>query len=111
MDYQDNGINSAQVREKLDRLKGSAFVKDINIDILKKRSKELGCSMNDIIMTCTSRMFKRFLVEEREDTKTKQIRVAFPFSLRPPPKTFEDIELLNKFAIVPLDLKLVDDVE
>lgn len=71
MENQDNGINSAQVREKLDRLKGSAFVHDINIDILKKKSKELNCSMNDIIMTCTSRMFKRFLVEEKGDTKTK----------------------------------------
>ena len=44
-----------------------AFVNDIQIDLLKKKSKELGCSINDIIMTCTSRMFKKYLVEKVND--------------------------------------------
>ena len=88
-----------------------ALVHDLKFDTLKKRSKELGCSINDIIMTCVSRMFKQYLVEKCNDTSTKQLRLAFPLSLRPPPETIEDIKLINQFAIIPLDLKLVDDVD
>ena len=88
-----------------------AFVHDINIDTLKKKSKELGCSINDIVMTCTSRMFKRYLVEKSDDKKTSSLRLAFPLSLRPPPNKLEEIQLVNQFAIIPLDMRLVDDVD
>ena len=79
--------------------------------MLKKKGKELNCSINDIISTCTSRMFKQYLVEKANDTKTNNIRVTMPLSLRPPPKKINEVNLCNQFAIVPMDLKLVDDVD
>ena len=68
-----------------------AFVNDINLDLLKKKSKETGVSINDLVMTCTSRMFKRYLIEKCDDKKTTSVRLAFPLSLRPPPKKLEEI--------------------
>ena len=58
MENQNNGLNTREIRNNLDALKTTTLAHDIKIDILKKRSKELGCSLNDIIMTCISRMFK-----------------------------------------------------
>lgn len=68
-----------------------AFVNDISLDQLKKKSKEMGCSINDLVMTCTSRMFKRYLVENCNDKKTSSLRLAFPLSLRAPPNKIEEI--------------------
>jgi len=110
MDTQNNGLNTAEIRAKLTAHKQVALVHDININILKKKSKELGCSLNDVILTCVSRMFKKYLDEKTDDKTTKQIRLAFPLSIRAPPKSIDDFQLMNQFAIVPMDVKLVDDM-
>lgn len=111
MNNQNNGLNTAEIRGKLTSQKQIAFVHDININVLKKRGKELKCSLNDIVITCVSRMFKQYLVEKAGDTKTNTVRLAFPLSLNPPPQSIDEIVLGNKFAIVPMDVKLVDDLQ
>ena len=95
MDTQNNGLNTAEMRAKLTAQKQVAFVHDININLLKKKSKELGCSLNDVILTCVSCMFKRYLDEKTDDKTTKKIRLAFPLSIRAPPKSVEDFQLMN----------------
>ena len=49
-----------------------AICKDLSIDIVKKRSKELNCTINDIIMTATSKTLKMHL-EAVGDSKTQSI--------------------------------------
>ena len=70
--------------------KRMAICKDISLDMVKKKSRELNCTINDIIMTATSRTLKKHL-ESVGDSKTQSIQLAFPFSLRPPPRTVDDI--------------------
>ena len=108
---QNNGLNTAEIRSQLDNHKKIAFVHDINLGILKNAGKLLGCSLNDIIMTCTSRMFKQYLMEHTDDKTTSRLRLAVPLSLRPPPKSVEDFSLSNHFAIIPMEIELVDDVD
>jgi len=56
-------------------------------------------------------MFKQYLDEHTDDKTTNQIRLAFPLSIRAPPKSVEDFQLMNQFAIVPMDIKLVGDMK
>ena len=80
----------------------------MSLEIVKKRGKELDCTINDIIMTATSRTIKQHF-ESLGDTTTRSIYLALPVSLRPPPSTVDDIQLLNQFAILPMKLRLIDD--
>ena len=79
--------------------------------MIKIRSKALGCTFNDILMTCVSRSLKQYLEEQAGDKDTQKIRLACPFSLRAAPKTVNGITMNNNFAILPLKLNLVDNLE
>ena len=50
-----------EVINNLSTPKSMAISKDISLDIIKKKSKELNCTINDIIMTATSRTLKKHL--------------------------------------------------
>ena len=50
-----------EVIKNLSTPKSMAISKDISLDIIKKKSKELNCTINDIIMTATSRTLKKHL--------------------------------------------------
>ena len=58
-------------------------------------------------MTVLSVSIREYLVKF-QDSKTKQIAMGVPFSIRPPPKSAMDFEFNNQFAILPLELDLHD---
>ena len=87
-----------EIIKNLSPQKRWAFSHDLSLEMVKKRGKELDCTINDIIMTATSRTIKQHF-ELLGDTTTKSIYLALPVSLRPPPSTVDDIQLLNQFAI------------
>ena len=60
-------------------------------------------------MTCVSRSLKQYL-EKVGDKTTNKMTLACPFSLRPAPKTVDGFVVDNNFAILPMVLNLVDDV-
>ena len=83
-------FSKPEITNNLTALKVQAISHDLSLDLVKKRGKELGCTINDIIMTAASRTIKQHF-ESLGDSTTKSIRLAFPFSLRPPPSTVDDI--------------------
>jgi hypothetical protein len=91
-------------------LKNIAFCHDIPIDVVKKRCAELGVTINEFIFGIISQTMKHCL-EFHNDTTTRQIRCAIPFSLRPPPTHATDFELRNDFAILPVKMRLVSDLK
>ena len=91
------------------------FVPDISTDLIKKRAKELSTpeariTFNDVLMTALSKALRDYLRDVKNDKETKQIMMTCPFSLRRTPAELNDFEFNNDFAIVPLNLRLVDDI-
>jgi len=62
-------------------------------------------------MTIMSKTVQDYLREKTDDKDTKFVQMACPFSLRPPPKHLGDYTFDNKFAIVNLNLRLVDNLK
>ena len=108
---ENNGIKTEKIKKALTAEKQAAFCPSISTALIKTRSKALGCTFNDILMTCVSRSLKQYLEEKAGDKETQKIRLACPFSLRSPPKTVDGFEMNNNFAILPMNLNLVDDLD
>jgi hypothetical protein len=49
-------------------------------------------------------------MEFHNDMDTNLIRIAVPFSLRPPPKHEMDFDYQNDFAILPVNMRLVSNL-
>ena len=89
MEDDKSPFTKPEIIKNLTVQKNYAICHDLSLDLVKKRSKQLGCTINDIIMTAASRTIKQHF--ESLGDSTKSIRLAFPFSLRPPPSTVDDI--------------------
>lgn len=61
-------------------------------------------------MTVMSKSIHDYLREHTKDQTTKWIKLACPFSIRPPPKKIGDWSFDNNFAIVTYNLRLVDSL-
>lgn len=105
-----NGIKNDRVEANLNALKNIAFCHDIPLDVVKARCVELGVTINEFIFGIISQTMKRCM-EFHNDTTTRSIRVAVPFSLRPPPTHATDFQLRNDFAILPVEMRLIDDLK
>lgn len=53
-----NGIKTEKVKESLTDKKKAAFCPSISTNLIKARAKTLGCTLNDILITCISRSIK-----------------------------------------------------
>ena len=110
-----NGIKTAEAVKKLNTYKHLRFIPDISTELVKKRAKELSTpqmklTINDIIMTVMSKSLHDYLREKTDDKTTKEIFIACPFSLRPKPEFLGDFMYNNDFSIIPVRLRLVDNV-
>ena len=110
-----NGYKTVENKTKLTAHKILRFIPDVPTDLIKKRVKELSTpesriTFNDILMTAVSKSIHDYLQEKTDDRNTKQAIMACPFSLRPAPKKLLDFEYNNDFAILPLKLRLVDNL-
>ena len=106
---ENNGLKNEVTKAALKDHKQASFCSSISTELIKVRSKELNCTFNDILMTCVSRSLKQYL-EKVGDKTTNQMTLACPFSLRPAPKTVDSFVVDNNFAILPMVLNLVDDL-
>ena len=89
-------------------VKRAKVSKDLSMIRIKEKSKELNVTINDILMTITSISIKQYL-KQKGDTLTKTVKLSMPFSLREPPESAADFEYRNNFAILFVDIELVDD--
>ncbi len=88
--------------------KNAAFSKDHSVNDMKKIGHKLGVTINDLLMCITSISLKEYMIK-MGDTKTKQVKLSVPFSLREPPKTVEEFKLKNSFALLTVPLELYSD--
>ena len=112
----NNGFKNDKVVAKLSSHKNVEFVPDINLDDIKKRAQELSTpkmkvTINDVLMTVLSKSIRDYLREHTDDKTTTSVRLACPFSLRPPPKHLGDYTFDNNFAVISMKLRLIDSLK
>ena len=90
-------------------VKNACISPDISIELLKIKAKELGATLNDVLLTVLSLSLKQYLLEYTDDKKTSELWLSCPFSLRPPPRSELDFGFDNEFAVLPIKLRLVND--
>ncbi len=73
------------------------------LDEVKAVGKALGCSVNDVLLSCVAGSIGRYLADLGEDPSGKEIRAMVPVNLRPMEKAYQ---LGNRFGLVPLVLPI-----
>jgi hypothetical protein len=105
-----NAIKNPKVEDQMTAYKAMALSKDVPIEMVKLKCKTLGATINEFVFGIISQTMKQYLVSQG-DTTTRWIRIALPFSLRPPPAYPMGFEFKNDFAVLPVDMRLVDDLK
>ena len=90
------------------RLKGKpaarkrvAWCRPIRLSEVKAVGKALGCSVNDVLLSCVAGALGSYLRSHGDATEGKEIRAMVPINLRPLEQAYK---LGNRFGLVPLVL-------
>lgn len=84
-------------------VKRVAWCEPVPLDHVKAIGKALGCSVNDVLLTCVAGALGAYLHDQGEATAGKEIRAMVPVNLRPLDQAWQ---LGNRFGLVPLVLPL-----
>jgi hypothetical protein len=109
MKVENNGYKNAKIARAKTPFNNACLSRDISLELLKAKGKEMGGTLNDVLMTVISCSLQQHLARYKNDNTTKSIWLSVPFSLRPPPKSEMDFEFNNQFAVMPLEVRLVSD--
>ena len=90
-----NGFKNPQISANLSPVKRGRISKDIPIELLKKKGKEMKGTLNDVLMTVLSLSLRQYLVKFKNDSKTTHLNLLVPFSIRPPPRHVMDFSFDN----------------
>jgi WS/DGAT/MGAT family acyltransferase len=82
-------------------VKHVAWGEPIALDEVKAVGKALGCSVNDVLLSCAAGAFGQWMREQGDDTRDKSIRAMVPVNLRPVEEAWK---LGNRFGLAPLVL-------
>jgi diacylglycerol O-acyltransferase / wax synthase len=92
------------------RLKGKpvgrkvvAWCEPLPLDEIKTIGKGLGCSINDVLLSCAAGAIGSYLRDQDDDPSGKEIRAMVPVNLRPLEKAWQ---LGNRFGLAPLVLPI-----
>ncbi len=92
------------------RLKGKpagrkrvAWSEPMPLDVVKVVGRALGCSINDVLLSCASGAVGSWLRGQGDDTAGQEIRAMVPVNLRPLDKAWQ---LGNRFGLAPLVLPI-----
>ncbi len=92
------------------RLKGKplgckrvAWCEPLPLDVVKAVSKGLGCSINDVLLSCVSGAIGDWLRAQGDDPTGAEIRAMVPVNLRPLDQAWQ---LGNHFGLAPLVLPI-----
>ncbi|MBP6903204.1 MAG: wax ester/triacylglycerol synthase family O-acyltransferase [Burkholderiaceae bacterium] len=80
-----------------------AWNEPLPLDAVKAVGRGLGCSVNDVLLSCVSGAIGGWLRERGEDPAGQEIRAMVPVNLRPLDKAWQ---LGNRFGLVPLVLPI-----
>ena len=95
------------------RLKGTpggakkvAWCQPIALDDVRAIGKALGCSINDVLLSCVAGALAAYLQSHGDDTEGQEIRAMVPVNLRPAVQPGQQQPLGNRFGLVPLVLPI-----
>ena len=77
-----------------------AWCEPLDLSEVKGVSRALGCSINDILLSCVAGSMRRYLADCGDKTKGVECRALVPINLREP----GDVELGNRFGIIAVEL-------
>ncbi|HSW06108.1 wax ester/triacylglycerol synthase family O-acyltransferase [Aquabacterium sp.] len=92
-----------QLKGQPDGRKVVAWGEPMPLEQVKVIGKGLGCSINDVLLSCVAGAIGRYLADRGEDPEGKEIRAMVPVNLRPLEKAWQ---LGNRFGLVPLVLPI-----
>ena len=85
--------------------------KEFNFAQIKATSRALGVTINELMTTALSMATGR-LFKDRGDEKNKQMRIVIPCNIRwKYYNTYDEVELENKFAPMPIKIPLEQEPE
>ncbi|GMV46671.1 MAG: hypothetical protein AMXMBFR66_20690 [Pseudomonadota bacterium] len=73
------------------------------LDVVKAVGKALGCTINDVLLSCVTGAIGSWLRERGDDPAGKEIRAMVPVNLRPLERAWQ---LGNRFGLAPLVLPI-----
>ncbi len=77
-----------------------AWCEPLKLPEVKAVSWALGCSINDMLLSCVAGAMRRYLAEKGDRTEGVEIRALVPIDLREP----GDVSLGNRFGILVVEL-------
>lgn len=80
-----------------------AWTEPLPLPDVKAVGKALGCSVNDVLLSCAAGAIRGYLLERGDDLAGAELRAMVPVNLRSPGKVKS---LGNKFGLVPLLLPI-----
>jgi WS/DGAT/MGAT family acyltransferase len=95
--------SSTRLKGQPDGQKRVAWGEPLPLDRVKAIGKALGCSINDVLLSCVAGAIGRYLSDQGDDPAGKEIRAMVPVNLRPLEKAWQ---LGNRFGLAPLVLPI-----
>lgn len=95
--------SATRLKGKPGGLKAVAWGEPIPLDVVKAIGKGLGCSVNDVLLSCAAGAIGAYLKDKGDDPSGQAIRAMVPVNLRPLEKAYQ---LGNRFGLVPLVLPI-----
>ena len=80
-----------------------AWSEPVSLDDVKTIGKGLGCTINDMLLSCVAGAIGEYLLGQGQDPAGKEIRAMVPVNLRPLEKAWQ---LGNRFGLAPLVLPI-----
>jgi diacylglycerol O-acyltransferase / wax synthase len=80
-----------------------AWSEPMSLDQVKTIGKGLGCTVNDVLLSCVAGAIGAYLQSQGQDPTGKEIRAMVPVNLRPLDKAWQ---LGNRFGLAPLVLPI-----
>ena len=92
--------SATRFKGKPNGAKRVAWCEPLKLPEVKAVSRVLGCSINDMLLSCVAGSLRRYLAEAGDKTEGVEVRALVPINLREP----GDVELGNRFGIIAVEL-------
>jgi WS/DGAT/MGAT family acyltransferase len=92
-----------RLKGKPGRTKQVAWCAPIPLEDVKAVGKALGCSINDVLLSCVAGAIGEYLKNQGDDVNGKEIRAMVPVNLRPMEQAYK---LGNRFGLAALVLPI-----
>jgi diacylglycerol O-acyltransferase len=91
-----------RLHRELSGIKHVAWAEPMPLADVKSVGKALGCTINDVLVSCATGALRAYLVAEEDDVEGLEFHAEVPVNIRPPDEEFG--RLGNRFGLVLLEL-------